>query len=74
MQVITDKPARINRRTIEAAWSRRSPGTRFVIPDAECSGLALLINAKSMTWRYNYRPRGIDPATGRRGHVGRATL
>jgi integrase len=26
----------------------------------------LIVNATSMTWAYSYRPRGVDPATGKR--------
>jgi integrase len=66
MKVDSDGPLRITRATIEAAWRRRKPSYRMVLRDSECRGLALIINATSMTWSYAYRPRGIDPGTGRR--------
>jgi integrase len=66
MKVISEGPIRITRPTIDAVWRRRQPGQRLVIRDAECRGLALLVNPTSMAWTYAYRPRGEDPATGKR--------
>jgi integrase len=66
MKVNSEGPLRITRATIEAAWRRRKPRHRLIIRDSECRGLALIVNATSMTWSYAYRPRGIAPATGRR--------
>ncbi|WP_309228560.1 tyrosine-type recombinase/integrase [Roseomonas sp. KE2513] len=51
---------------MEAAWRRRAPETRLTIRDAECRGLALVVNPTSMAWAVSYRPRGLDPTTGRR--------
>ncbi len=42
------------------------PATGWSSRDKECRGLALIVNATSMTWSYAYRPRGTDPGTGRR--------
>lgn len=66
LQWTTERPVRITRATIEAAWKRRAPGTRLVVRDAECRGLALVVNPNSMTWSFAYKPRGSDPLTGRR--------
>lgn len=37
-----------------------------MIGDAGCPGLALVVNPTGMTWRFDYKPRGVDPATGKR--------
>lgn len=65
-QVQRQGPTRITRSTIDAAWKKRAPGLRTIISDLECRGLALVINAASMSWRFEYRPRGIDPVSGLR--------
>ena len=61
-----EPPARITKTTIDAAWRRRTAQTRFIIPDKECRGLALIVNSHSMSWVYSYKPRGTDPTTGKR--------
>ena len=66
MLVITKAPARITKATIDAAWRQRSAGTRLIVRDKECRGLALIVNQTTMTWTYAYRPRGTDSDTGRR--------
>jgi integrase len=66
MQVISERPARITKTTIEAAWRRRKPDQRLIVRDQECRGLALIVNQTGMAWIYAYRPRGTDPLTGRR--------
>lgn len=66
MKVISEGPLRITKATIDAAWRRRQPDRRLVLRDMDCRGLALIVNATSMTWTYAYRPRGNDPLTGRR--------
>jgi integrase len=38
----------------------------MIISDAECRGLALVVNSTSMSWRFEYKPRGVDPLTGKR--------
>jgi integrase len=63
---ITSETVKITKATIEAAWRRRAQNQRLIIRDKECRGLALLVNATSMSWTYAYRPRGTDPATKRR--------
>jgi integrase len=66
MKVLSEGPAKITKATIDAAWRRRSVEARLIVRDRDCRGLALIVNALSMTWSYAYRPRGIDPQTGRR--------
>ena len=66
LQVISEGPIRITRSTIDAAGKRRTKGVRLVIRDATCRGLALVVNPTGLTWRYDYRPKGTDPATEKR--------
>ena len=66
MRIIREGPTKITRSTIDAAWRRRAAGLRTVIGDFECRGLALIVNATSMSWVYSYKPRGVDPSTGKR--------
>lgn len=66
MQVVTEKPVRITKATIEAAWRRRGPKRRMIVRDLECRGLALVVNPTGMTWSYSYRPRGVDLVTRKR--------
>jgi integrase len=64
--VVTRAPAKISRSVIEAAWKQRKSDQRLIVRDKDCRGLALIVNAASMVWSYSYRPRGIDPHTGKR--------
>ena len=66
MQVLREGPVRITKSTVEAAWRRRALGQRLMIGDGECRGLALVVNPTGMTWRLDYKPRGVDAATGKR--------
>lgn len=66
LKVISEGPVRITRATLDAAWRRRAAGTRIVIRDATQRGLALVVNPGGMTWRFDYKPRGVDPQTGKR--------
>lgn len=66
MEVVREGPLRITRATVDAAWRRRAPGTRLVVTDAGCRGLALVVNAGTMTWTYSFKPRGVDPKKGKR--------
>ncbi|WP_424139989.1 tyrosine-type recombinase/integrase [Roseomonas chloroacetimidivorans] len=66
MEKASEGPTRITRATIEAAWRRRRPGFRLTIRDAECRGLALVVNPTGMAWMLSYKPRGLDPRTGKR--------
>lgn len=66
MRVQSEGPVRITKGTVDAAWRRRTPGLRLMIRDAECRGLALVVNPTAMSWTYSYKPRGRDPVTGKR--------
>ncbi len=66
MQVTSEGPTKITKATIEAAWRRRKKDHRLIVRDAECRGLALVVNPTTMRWEYAYRPRGTDPLARRR--------
>jgi integrase len=66
ISVVSEGPVKITRATVEATWKRRADGRRLVIRDKECRGLALVVNPTAMTWRFDYKPRGADPTTGKR--------
>ena len=66
VKVASEGPVKITKATVDSAWRRRAPGIRLVVRDAECRGLALVVNPTGMTWRYDYKPRGLDPHTGKR--------
>jgi integrase len=63
---ITRETAKIGVKTVERAWRGRAKHARHIITDSERPGLALIVNSTSMAWTYSYKPRGADPATGRR--------
>src|SRR6476646_406302 len=66
MQISSEGPTKSTKAVIDSAWRRRQPGSRRIIRDTDCRGLALIVTASSMAWSYAYRPRGTDPLTGRR--------
>jgi integrase len=66
MEVRGEGPIKITKATVDAAWRRRTRGVRTMVRDAECRGLALVVNPTGMAWRYDYRPRGLDPRTNKR--------
>src|ERR1700687_499894 len=66
MLVTSEGPTKITKATIDGAWRRRSSNHRLIVRDKDCRGLALIVNSTSMMWSYAYRPRGVDPRTGRR--------
>jgi integrase len=66
MRVVSEGPVKITKATVEAAWKRRAQKQRLVIRDAECRGLALVVNPTGMSWVFSYKPRGLDPETGKR--------
>ena len=74
MQVLSEGPVRITKSTIDAVWRRRKPDARLIVRDAECRGLALVVNPTVMSWTYSYRPRGLDPITGKRASNRSITL
>ena len=56
-QVFRQGPVKITRAAVDGAWRKRAPAQRTIISDAECRGLALVVNATSMAWRFEYKPR-----------------
>lgn len=66
MRVLREGPVKITKATVEAAWKRRAQGQRLMIGDLEQRGLALVVNPTGMTWRFDYKPRGLDQGTGKR--------
>lgn len=66
MRVVREGPIKITKATIEGAWRRRSSEQRLILGDAVCRGLALVVNATSMSWVFSYKPRGQDPINGKR--------
>lgn len=73
-QRLSEGPVRITKATVDAAWRRRAKDTRIMVRDAECRGLALVVNPTGMIWRFDYRPRGVDAHTGRRWPMQSVTL
>jgi integrase len=74
MNVTREAPTKIGIKTVARAWGARAKDARLVIPDSERPGLALIVNATSMSWSYSYKPRGVDPATGKRFNTNSVTL
>lgn len=66
LREVGEGPLKITRAVIDAAWRRRDRNTRIVIRDIECRGLSLVVTAGTMSWVFSFKPRGKDPATGRR--------
>lgn len=66
LRVLREGPVKITRGTVEAAWRRRAEGQRIMMGDLHCRGLALVVNPTGMAWRFDYKPRGLDLATGKR--------
>ena len=57
--LMTNIKCHIDRRSIERATKQqRELGQKVILVDP--SGLRLAINAKSASWNYNYRKRGVD--------------
>ena len=54
-------PMRVTKATVEAGWSKRTDGVRTVMCNAECRGLALVVEPTGMTCRFDYRPRAWTP-------------
>jgi len=66
MEKRSEGPVRITETTIEAARRRRKSEMRLTVRDMECRGLALVMNPTGMSWVVSYKPRGLDPSTGKR--------
>jgi integrase len=74
MKITREGPVKIGIKTIERVWRARAKDARHVVTDSERPGLALIVNATSMAWTYSYKPRGVDPATGKRFNTKSVTL
>ena len=66
LAVVREGPVKITKAKIDTVWRARTPNQRLLVADAECRGLALVVHPSSMSWRFDYKPRGVDPATGKR--------
>jgi integrase len=67
IKIVREGPVKITRLKIEKAWRSRAKNQRLVVTDLESRGLALAVNPTSMSWRYDYKPRGfLDPNTKKR--------
>ena len=74
MKVTREGPVKIGVKEIGRAWKNRAKNARHVVTDSERPGLALITNATSQTWSYSYKPRGVDPETGKRFNSRSITL
>jgi integrase len=74
MKITREGPVKIGIKTIERVWRSRAKDGRHVVTDSERPGLALIVNATSMSWSYSYKPRGADPETGKRFNSKSVTL
>jgi integrase len=66
MRVTREGPVKIGIKDITRVWRSRAKDARHVVTDSERPGLALITNATSQAWSYSYKPRGVDPETGKR--------
>jgi integrase len=66
MKFTAEGPIRIGVKDIMRAWKGRAPDARHVIRDSAHPGLLLVTNAASQMWVREYKPRGVDPVTGKR--------
>jgi integrase len=60
------KTTKITRQTINAAWQRRAPKAREIIPDSVCGGLSLVVGTRGMSWVLEWKPRGTNPESSKR--------
>jgi integrase len=74
MKVTREGPVKIGIKDIERAWRKRAKNARHVITDSERPGLALICHATSQTWAYSYKPRGVDPESGKRFNTKTVTI
>ena len=74
LKIVREGPVKITKSKIEAVWRSRAQHQRLVLTDLECRGLALVVNPSSMSWRFEYKPRGKDPVTGKRFHTNSITI
>ena len=74
LRVTREGPIKIGVKDIERVWRARAKDARRVVVDSERPGLSLITNATSQTWSYSYKPRGVDPETGKRFHTRSMTI
>jgi len=74
MRITSEGPTKITKAAIDAAWRRRKADHRLIVRDKDRRGLALIVNATSMTWVYAYRPRDRAPLDEQDGDVGQPRL
>jgi integrase len=74
MRITREGPIKIGIKDITRVWKNRTRDVRHVVTDSERSGLALITNATSQAWSYSYKPRGVDPQTGKRFNTKSVTL
>jgi integrase len=66
--------AKIGAKDITRVWKSRAPNARHTLTDGRCAGFMLITGATSQTWSVDYRPRGVNPATGERFPMKRYTI
>jgi integrase len=66
VKITREALTKIGIKDITRAWRNRTSGARHVMTDKRCAGLMLITGATSQTWSVGYRPRGVDPMTGKR--------
>jgi integrase len=66
MKLTYEGPLKITNRDVVRAGKNRAPDARHVIRDSAHPGLLLITNAASQVWVREYKPRGVDPQTGKR--------
>jgi integrase len=74
MKITREGPVKIGIKTIERVWKNRAKDARHIVTDSECRGMALIVNPTSRSWTYSYKPRGVNPATGKRFNTTTVTL
>jgi integrase len=74
MNITREGPVKIGIKTVDRAWRNRAKDARHIVTDSERRGLALVVNSTSMAWAYSYKPRGVDPKTGKRFNTTAVTL
>jgi integrase len=74
MKTTREGPTKIGVKTIERVWRKRAKDARHIVTDSERPGLALIVNSTSMAWAYSYKPRGVDPVSGKRFNTQTVTM
>ena len=74
MKPTRERKAKIGVKDVVRAWNNRASDTRHTMTDARCPGFRLITNANSQTWSVEYRPRGVDPVSGKRSPMQSITI